>query len=324
MDQLLATKKITGTGKPSPIGAPVPDTDREMYDPWHYIVLISWTLCLFIGFVLTLYAYLAPDWITRVASSGISVVRLGGGAGSGSSASNNIDHKIGLVNREPSGMTGPVGHPAWVVTAILLAIAMVLQIATISQALALWYKDKDETVKRSRKLNFWANVLFYLALLVWPFGLDNDGVGCTSQAQTKMYYVCDPWDLDTGAYILIVGCFFMTVSQLISTRVRTRSQRRKALDIKNMYERDRQSFWFTQMREAMDESEDAYSMKDFGENEAVQTRHETRRRGSVKETSFWDAAFEDVDPAGYLDVEAEVDGESDGDEDGAAAAAMMQ
>ena len=194
-------------------------------------------------------------------------------------------------------------------------------------------------------------------MIVWPAGLNNHLVPCEGYLDTKSYFVCRPWELGEGVVVQIVACIFLTIAQIVGSRIESASERFEEEKVHTKRERERRSMWY------LEEEAKKVGGSDDEEDGEEDTSEAPAKRGSLfierkssgtiergfskrrsdgtlgplqtadgfRETSFWNDTFDALDEdeegeggSGYLDV-AE-DPENDGDEDifSTEAAMMLQ
>ena len=222
------------------------------------------------------------------------------------------DHSIGLLYRTPSNAASASGSAYWDAVKILFVVDVVLVAFALVCAALLWFIDSNRIVRVGRVGITLANLLMFIGLLMWPFGLENESTPCTGNIDTKQYYICAPWEIGDGAIVMIVAAAVNAIALMVSTRVRTRKARKEALDRHNLYERQREAYWYG---EDDDVDEDGAAKTDGSPRRSSRKLSSSSvdgvaaggRRSSVRETSFWDEAFEDVDPEGYLDVQVDAE-----------------
>ena len=352
---------------PAPLGAYVEKPLDDFFDIWHYIKLLAYNVLLFVGWVLCLYALVSPDWVTNIGETAVTGVS--GTSGNITIASSMpqdlaVD-RIGIIKRGSGGATynvgiGATGHAAWGACIFLFVLVMLLELIALVSGVLLFVIDKDKMLWTSRYGNVIGNLLMFLAMFVWPVGLDNKVLPCAGMLDTKRYFVCSPWELGQGVVVQIVACIFLTIGQMVGSRLTPASERIHEVEEFQKRERDRKAMWYLEDEEedangkgpsqkSNSDNEDAGesgtdaavrkgSVASLGSTKSVNGRRGSKRRSdgtlgplqtdtNFRETSFWNDTFDTLEenPEEYLDISA-AGGASDDDEgDGLASdeAAMM-
>jgi hypothetical protein len=240
---------------PAPIGAYVEKPANGFFDIWHYVKLISYCVLLFLGWVLSLYALVSPDWVVNdadVAFTGVSGSK-GNLTVEASMPKDMTIDRIGILKMGQGGATVSVkiseaGHPAWGFCMFILTIVMLAELAALISAACLFFIDRDSVLKTSRFGNVIGNVMLFLAMIVWPAGLNNHLVPCEGYLDTKPYYVCLPWELGEGVVVQIVACIFLTIAQMVGSRIESASDRFEEEKVHIKRERERRSMWYLDVR----------------------------------------------------------------------------
>jgi len=350
---------------PAPLGAYVEKPLDDFFDIWHYIKLLAYCVLLFIGWVLCVYALASPDWVTNIHIGETAVTGVSGTSGNVTVAASmpqdlSVD-RVGIINRGSGGDTfsvglGTTGHAAWGACIFLFVLVMLLQLIALVTGVLLFVVDKDKMLWTSRYGNVIGNLLMFLAMFIWPAGLDNQILPCAGLLDTKRYYVCRPWELGQGVVVQIVACIFLTIGQMVGSRLEPASNRIHEVEEHQKRERDRKAMWYLEDDE--DDADGKKTVPDDEEDDAVSNAVERKssvssivskqsingRRGSkrrsdgtlgpvqtnmqFRETSFWNDTFDTLEenPEEYLDISAAGGGSDEDDgEDGMLSeeAAMM-
>jgi len=350
---------------PAPLGAYVEKPLDDFFDIWHYIKLLAYCVLLFIGWVLCVYALASPDWVTNINIGETAVTGVSGTSGNVTVAASmpqdlSVD-RVGIINRGSGGDTfsvglGTTGHAAWGACIFLFVLVMLLQLIALVTGVLLFVVDKDKMLWTSRYGNVIGNLLMFLAMFIWPAGLDNQILPCAGLLDTKRYYVCRPWELGQGVVVQIVACIFLTIGQMVGSRLEPASNRIHEVEEHQKRERDRKAMWYLEDDE--DDADGKKTVPDDEEDDAVSNAVERKssvssivskqsingRRGSkrrsdgtlgpvqtnmqFRETSFWNDTFDTLEenPEEYLDISAAGGGSDEDDgEDGMLSeeAAMM-
>lgn len=350
---------------PAPLGAYVEKPLDDFFDIWHYIKLLAYCVLLFIGWVLCVYALASPDWVTNINIGETAVTGVSGTSGNLTVAASmpqdlSVD-RVGIINRGSGGDTfsvglGTTGHAAWGACIFLFVLVMLLQLIALVSGVLLFVVDKDKMLWTSRYGNVIGNLLMFLAMFIWPAGLDNQILPCAGLLDTKRYYVCRPWELGQGVVVQIVACIFLTIGQMVGSRLEPASNRIHEVEEHQKRERDRKAMWYLEDDE--DDADGKKTVPDDEEDDAVSNAVERKssvssivskqsingRRGSkrrsdgtlgpvqtnmqFRETSFWNDTFDTLEenPEEYLDISAAGGGSDEDDgEDGMLSeeAAMM-
>jgi hypothetical protein len=141
---------------------------------------------------------------------------------------------------------------AWQFTLVTCGFAVGFMFITIISICISFKFNRDRVLFTGKVSCGLANFLLFLSMIIWPIGLEDDElVPCNKDSQgnqlpSEAYHMCDPWDLDTGIYLMIVAMIFMTFAMCLSSLVTSKvSQRdtdrlkRKRRDTQGWYDPSR-------------------------------------------------------------------------------------
>eukprot|EP00053_Salpingoeca_punica_P009873 m.88832 g.88832 ORF g.88832 m.88832 type:complete len:315 (-) comp15203_c0_seq1:1015-1959(-) len=165
-----------------------------------------WLLCLGITIALSIAGLTSSQWVK------------GGG------------NEVGLSKMCTGGSCSAIKisdlPPSWQATLVLLGFSVAFMIITAICVIVLLKFNRDRVLFTAKICCAFANLLLFISMLIWPIGLGSDKfVPCTGLA-AKAYHMCNPWDLSTGLYLMIVAMIFMTFAMCLSTLVTSKVSQR--------------------------------------------------------------------------------------------------
>jgi hypothetical protein len=151
--------------------------------------------------------------------------------------------EVGLSKQCINGDCASIGisslHWAWQFTLVACGMSVGLMMITAILIIVLLKYNRDRILSSAKCCCAIANVLLFVAMLIFPVGLEDDTyLPCDDGLESKSYHLCNPWNLDMGLYLMIVAMIFMCFAMCLSTLVTSKVSQR---DVERMKRKRRET-----------------------------------------------------------------------------------